>query len=73
MKIDKIDVIPFRVPMKEAIKFATGYLDAIEHNLRLGLSLAHHVFVLENGKISFESKATDLLGVEYAKKIYLAG
>lgn len=45
----------------------------IEHNLRLGLSLAHHIFVLENGKISFESKATDLSGVEYAKKIYLGG
>ncbi len=33
MEIKKIDVIPFRIPMKEAIKFATGYLDAVEHVL----------------------------------------
>ena len=45
----------------------------VEHNLRLGLSLAHKVYVLENGKIAFEAKATDLSGVEYAKKIYLGG
>lgn len=43
----------------------------VEHNLRLGLNLAHRVFVLENGKIAFEAKATDLSQVEYAKKIYL--
>jgi branched-chain amino acid transport system ATP-binding protein len=45
----------------------------VEHNLRLGLSLAHNVNVLENGKIAFEAKATDLSGIEYAKKIYLGG
>jgi len=45
----------------------------VEHNLRLGLSLAHKVYVLESGKIAFEAKATDLSGVEYAKKIYLGG
>ena len=45
----------------------------VEHNLRLGLSLAHSVYVLENGKIAFQAKATDLSGVEYAKKIYLGG
>lgn len=45
----------------------------VEHNLRLGLSLAHRVYVLENGKIAFEAKSTDLSGVEYVKKIYLAG
>lgn len=45
----------------------------IEHNLRLGLSLAQKVYVLENGKIAFEAKSTDLSGVEYAKKIYLGG
>jgi len=43
----------------------------VEHNLRLGLSLAHKVCVLESGKIAFEAKSTDLSGVEYAKKIYL--
>jgi branched-chain amino acid transport system ATP-binding protein len=43
----------------------------VEHNLRLGLNLAHRVFVLENGKIAFEAKATDMSQVEYAKKIYL--
>ena len=45
----------------------------VEHNLRLGLSIAHKVFVLENGKIAFEAKSTDLSQVEYAKKIYLGG
>jgi len=48
-------------------------LMVIEHNLRLGLSLAHKVYVLENGKIAFEAESTDLSGVEYAKKIYLGG
>ena len=45
----------------------------VEHNLRLGLSIADKVFVLENGKIAFEEKYTDLSQVEYAKKIYLGG
>jgi branched-chain amino acid transport system ATP-binding protein len=45
----------------------------VEHNLRLGLSLAHTVSVLENGKIAFQAQATDLSGIEYAKKIYLGG
>jgi len=45
----------------------------VEHNLRLGLSIAQRVYVLENGKISFEAKSTDLSQVEYAKKIYLGG
>ena len=45
----------------------------VEHNLRLGLSLAHRVYVLENGKIAVEAKSGDLTGVEYAKKIYLGG
>ncbi|MFX0197193.1 MAG: ABC transporter ATP-binding protein [Candidatus Hodarchaeota archaeon] len=45
----------------------------VEHNLRLGLSLADRIYVLENGKISFETKSTELSGVEYAKKIYLGG
>ena len=45
----------------------------VEHNLRLGLDLAHSVHVVEDGKISFESKSSDLSGVEYAKKIYLGG
>ncbi|MGD9117696.1 MAG: ABC transporter ATP-binding protein [Dehalococcoidia bacterium] len=45
----------------------------VEHNLRLGLSIAHNVFVLENGKIAFVTKSTDLTQVDYAKKIYLGG
>lgn len=45
----------------------------VEHNLRLGLSLANNVFVLENGKIAFVTKSTDLAQVDYAKKIYLGG
>ncbi len=45
----------------------------VEHNLRLGLSLAQNVFVLENGVIALKTKASDLTQVEYAKKIYLGG
>jgi branched-chain amino acid transport system ATP-binding protein len=45
----------------------------VEHNLRLGLSLAQNVFVLENGVIALQTKASDLTQVEYAKKIYLGG
>jgi branched-chain amino acid transport system ATP-binding protein len=45
----------------------------VEHNLRLGLSLAQNVFVLENGTIAFKTRASDLAQVEYAKKIYLGG
>jgi branched-chain amino acid transport system ATP-binding protein len=45
----------------------------VEHNLRLGLALAHWVYVLESGEIAFKAKATDLSEVEYAKKIYLGG
>ena len=45
----------------------------VEHNLRLGLSIADRIYVLENGKIAFEATSSDLSGVEYAKKIYLGG
>lgn len=45
----------------------------VEHNLRLGLSIADKVYVLENGKIAFKANSTDLSGVEYAQKIYLGG
>ena len=45
----------------------------VEHNLRLGLSIADKVYVLENGKIAFEANSTDLSGVEYAQKINLGG
>lgn len=33
MKIAKIEAIPFRVPMREVVKFATGQLAALEHVL----------------------------------------
>jgi branched-chain amino acid transport system ATP-binding protein len=45
----------------------------VEHNLRLGLALADQVYVLENGKIMFKAKSTDLSAMEYATKIYLGG
>ena len=45
----------------------------VEHNLRLGLSIADKIYVLENGRIAFEANSRDLSGVEYAKKIYLGG
>jgi branched-chain amino acid transport system ATP-binding protein len=43
----------------------------VEHNIRLGLNLASKIFILENGKIDFEGKASELSGDEYAKRIYL--
>lgn len=45
----------------------------VEHNLSLGLELAHRVHVVEDGRISFQAKSSDLTGLEYAKKIYLGG
>lgn len=45
----------------------------VEHNIKLGVSLADKVYVLESGKIAFTAEASDLSGVEYAKKIYLGG
>ncbi len=45
----------------------------VEHNLSLGLELAHRVHVVEDGRISFQAESSDLSGVEYAKKIYLGG
>jgi branched-chain amino acid transport system ATP-binding protein len=45
----------------------------VEHSLRLGLSIADKIYVLENGRIAFEANSTDLSGVEYAQKIYLGG
>jgi branched-chain amino acid transport system ATP-binding protein len=44
----------------------------VEHNIKLGISLADKIFVLDNGKIAFTAEAKDLSAVEYAKKIYLA-
>ncbi len=45
----------------------------VEHNIKLGISLADKIHVLENGKIAFTAETTDLSAVDYAKKIYLAG
>jgi branched-chain amino acid transport system ATP-binding protein len=45
----------------------------VEHNIKLGVSLADKVFVLESGKIAFTAEASDLSDVECAKKIYLGG
>jgi L-alanine-DL-glutamate epimerase-like enolase superfamily enzyme len=33
MKITKLEAIPFRMPMRETVKFATGQLSALEHVL----------------------------------------
>jgi branched-chain amino acid transport system ATP-binding protein len=45
----------------------------VEHNLRLGLSLADEVYVLENGEICLRGKPTDLSTTEYCQKVYLGG
>lgn len=33
MKIIKVDAVPFRIPLREVMKFATGKLEAVEHVL----------------------------------------
>ena len=33
VKITKLEAIPFRMPMRETVKFATGQLSALDHVL----------------------------------------
>ncbi len=67
------------VAVSEIAEIITGLnqdgitLIIVEHNIKLGISLADKIHVLESGKIAFTAKASDLSAVEYAKKIYLAG
>jgi branched-chain amino acid transport system ATP-binding protein len=44
----------------------------VEQNVRLALEISHRGYILENGRISGEGKATDLLKSEQVKKAYLA-
>jgi branched-chain amino acid transport system ATP-binding protein len=44
----------------------------VEQNIQFSLEISHRAYVLENGKIALEGKASDLLGAEHIKKFYLA-
>ena len=43
----------------------------VEQNAKMALSIADRAYVLENGKISMEGKASELLNDERVKKAYL--
>ena len=43
----------------------------VEQNAFMALKLAHRAYVLENGAITMEGKASDLLHDENVKKAYL--
>jgi branched-chain amino acid transport system ATP-binding protein len=45
----------------------------IEHNVRFVLGLAHRIFVLASGRLTYEGAADDFSEAEYTKRIYLGG
>jgi len=44
----------------------------VEQNVRLALTLANRAYVIENGRITTEGKASDLLNSQEIKSAYLA-
>jgi branched-chain amino acid transport system ATP-binding protein len=44
----------------------------VEQNVQFSLEISNRVYVLENGRIALEGKASDLLQSEHIKKYYLA-
>jgi len=44
----------------------------VEQNVQFSLEISHRSYVLENGRIALEGKASDLLGSEHIKRFYLA-
>ncbi len=44
----------------------------VEQNVQFALEISHRAYVLENGRITMEGKAADLLRSEHVKKAYLA-
>ncbi len=45
----------------------------VEQNAKTALKVAHHSYVLENGKIVLEGLASELLGNPKVKEVYLGG
>ncbi|MFC1848023.1 ABC transporter ATP-binding protein [Chloroflexota bacterium] len=45
----------------------------VEHNVHMALGLAHHVLILDTGKIALSGSPQDMSQTEYVKKVYLAG
>lgn len=45
----------------------------VEQNASMALSIAHRAYVLQNGSITMEGKATDLLKDDDVRKAYLGG
>jgi branched-chain amino acid transport system ATP-binding protein len=44
----------------------------VEQNVQFSLEISHRAYVLENGRIAFQGKASELLENERIKKFYLA-
>jgi len=45
----------------------------VEHNVHMALGLAHHVYILDSGKIALSGSPEDMSQTDYVKKVYLAG
>ena len=45
----------------------------VEHNVHMALGLAHHVYILDSGKIALSATPEDMSQTDYVKKVYLAG
>lgn len=43
----------------------------VEQNAKMALSIAHHAYVLETGKIVLQGKASDMLENDNVRKAYL--
>ena len=44
----------------------------VEQNVQFSLEISHRAYVLENGRLALQGKASELLGNEHIKKSYLA-
>ena len=44
----------------------------VEQNVHYSLEISHRAYVLENGRIVFEGKGSELLNNHHVKKAYLA-
>lgn len=45
----------------------------VEHNIKLALSVADQVYVLETGQVVMHGKPDELSNAEYVQRVYLAG
>lgn len=66
-------VIKETAEVLKSIKDAGITIVIIEHNVRFILGLAEKVFIMENGRLSFEGGPNDLSESGFVQKIYLGG